>query len=353
MTALRQEGHMFTEQRFHAWFAGLATLADETPRRARSPRALCDAILTELTHSSWEPLAALARRMQPALLAPQDLPGGEAHEAANTEALGVIGDARQVLDTLAAQLSPLPPLPLVSLARLHHAIGTSVRFAPGERSSALIPAVGLGIGPIAGYPRTIERAPSPSPRWAIELLLGEHWRAAGLVRLALPWPGLIRLDALRHDPDDPDAAPILRAAALRGSAQALFDKLAHAASITARIANHLPGQRTTSRAPALFELLAGFGPLRSAQLECLLGATRLGVRSMLTALDGMGVHGRTTIAGTLLYSVSRGDPPAYAPSEPADGLAFSSKALAEYNASMDDIDRLLARTGTGLAEDEE
>jgi hypothetical protein len=75
IAALRQEGHAFTEQRFHAWFAGLATLADETPRRARPPRALCEAVLTELTHSSWEPLAELATRLQLALLAPQDFSG--------------------------------------------------------------------------------------------------------------------------------------------------------------------------------------------------------------------------------------------------------------------------------------
>ena len=48
IAALRQEGHAFTGQRFHAWFAGLVPLADATPRRARCPRALCDAMLTEL-----------------------------------------------------------------------------------------------------------------------------------------------------------------------------------------------------------------------------------------------------------------------------------------------------------------
>ena len=354
IAALRQEGHTFTEQRFHAWFAGLATLADETPRLARSPRALCDAILTELGHSSWEPLASLALRMQPALLAPQDFFGEDAHE----EALGVISDARQLLDTLAAQLSPLP---LASLARLHLAVGRSVRFAPGERTSAPIPPVGLGIGlgggpmrgPMAGRPLTIERAPSPSPRWAIELLFGQHWRAAGIVRFALPWPGLIRLDALRHDPEDPDAAPIIRAAALRASAQAMFDKLAHAAKISARIEDHLPGRRTTSRAPALFELLAGFGTMRSAQIESLLGATRLGVRSMLAALGGTGVLERTTVAGTLLYSVSRADRPVYIQSGPTDGIAFSSDALTEFDASMDNIEQLLARSGTDLDDAEE
>ena len=350
IAALRQEGHAFTEQRFHAWFAGLTTLSDETPRLARPPRALCDAILTELGHSSWEPLASLALRMQPALLAPQDILGEDAHE----EALGVISDARQLLDTLAAEQSPLP---LASLARLHLAVGRSIRFAPAERSSAPIPQVALGggpmRGPMTGRPLTIERAPSPSPRWAIELLFGEHWRAAGIVRFALPWPGLIRLDALRHDNDDPAAAPIIRAATLRDLAQALFGKLAHAAKVTARIAGPMPGRRATSRAPALFELLAGFGPLRSAQLESLLGATRLGVRSMLDTLDVMGVLEGTKVGGALLYSVSRADRPVYILSGPTDGFAFSSDALSEFDASMDNIEQLLARSGTDLADAEE
>ena len=36
IAALRQEGHAFTGQRFHAWFAGLVPLADATPRRGIS-----------------------------------------------------------------------------------------------------------------------------------------------------------------------------------------------------------------------------------------------------------------------------------------------------------------------------
>ncbi|MCX7283317.1 MAG: hypothetical protein NTX28_04595, partial [Novosphingobium sp.] len=45
VTALRQEGHAFTDLRFHAWFAGAATLSDEPSHAARPPKALCEAIL--------------------------------------------------------------------------------------------------------------------------------------------------------------------------------------------------------------------------------------------------------------------------------------------------------------------
>ena len=60
ITALRQEGHRFTDDRFHAWFAGVATLSDEPARTARPPRALCEAMLTELAHSSWNDLSEAA-----------------------------------------------------------------------------------------------------------------------------------------------------------------------------------------------------------------------------------------------------------------------------------------------------
>lgn len=70
VSALAGEGHEFTEHRFHAWFAGLATLSDEPALGKRDPRAICETILTELGHSSWHELADIAPRFKRALLAP-------------------------------------------------------------------------------------------------------------------------------------------------------------------------------------------------------------------------------------------------------------------------------------------
>jgi hypothetical protein len=87
VAVLRQEGHAFTDHRFHAWFAGVATLSDLPPRLGRPPRVLCEAVLTELTHSSWEVLAELAARFQAALLAPGDHIGNDlAAETARQDA---------------------------------------------------------------------------------------------------------------------------------------------------------------------------------------------------------------------------------------------------------------------------
>ncbi|MBV1691835.1 hypothetical protein KRR38_31905 [Novosphingobium sp. G106] len=340
ITALRQEGHSFTDQRFHAWCAGLATLSDAPPRHLRAPRAVCEAILTELAHSSWEPLAALAAKFSAALLAPQDhedsVPDAETGHAA---AHSLVTGARNLIEALEPS-----PLPLPALAQLHRAVAAHIRFAPPER--ALVP-ISLGAMRL-----TVERAALPSPRWALEMLWGEHWRAAGLLAHALPFPGLIRLDA-SPDAAGPGEARIIVAGALREVAQSLGGSLVKAGQLSRRIDDLQPGRRRTSRAPALLELLAGFGPLRSAQIETLLGATRLGVRTMLAALGDIGVLERTTLAGVCLYSVNLSAHPAPDVSEPAAGFAFSSAALGEYDAAMAGIEALLNRSGVPLADAEE
>ena len=130
VAVLRQEGHAFTDQRFHAWFAGVATLSDQPPRLGRSPRVLCEAVLTELTHSSWELLAELAARFQAALLAPGDHIGSDiADETACQDAYAIVVAARDLI----AELEP-SPLPLSALERLHRAVGEHVLFAPPERA---------------------------------------------------------------------------------------------------------------------------------------------------------------------------------------------------------------------------
>ncbi len=173
MAALRQEGHPFTEQRFHAWFAGLVTLSDQPPRLARPPRALCEALLTEMTHSSWEPLASLAARLLPALPAPQDLYADEAHE----EAHAVVTAARRLIESWGQDRSALP---FPALAILHHAVSQDVTFAPAERSSE--PAT-MGV-----RRRMVERTRAPSRRAGRSNCCGANNGAAQELS-ATPSPG--------------------------------------------------------------------------------------------------------------------------------------------------------------------
>ena len=93
----------------------------------------------------------------------------------------------------------------------------------------------------------------------------------------------------------------------------------------------------------LYGLLSGFGPLRSSQIEAVLGATRLGVRTMLAALSAEGDLGVETLSGVKLYSVTRTRAP-LAPSALSEEPGhFSSEALEDYDAALAQIDALLAR----------
>jgi hypothetical protein len=194
----------------------------------------------------------------------------------------------------------------------------------------------------------VERRPPPSPRWAIELVYGEHLHATGLLAAALPWPGLVRLDALGDafgDGDNPGLARIIRARALTDIAVDLVVRLQRANESAIRIAERLAGLRRSSRAPALAELLTGFGAMRSRQIEAALAVTRLGVRGMLATLGEADLVSRTSVLGSWLTSSARLDPGPALGVEPAESPAFSHEALADYDAANANIDRLLARMG--------
>ena len=100
----------------------------------------------------------------------------------------------------------------------------------------------------------------------------------------------------------------------------------------------------------LAELLAGFGALRSAQLETLLGVSRMGLRAIIGTLDKTGRLERTTLAGVHLYTINLEARAAGVALEPDANASFSSAALAEFDAAMADIDALLARSSINSAE---
>lgn len=341
VSALTQEGYAFTDQRFDAWFAGLVPLVDASERRPGGAptmpgRLLAVAILTELGHSSWRPLADAAHALRPALLASRDFADGHPHG----EALVCISEARALVDALGTKTTPLP---FTSLRRLHAAIAESTRFAPAERAPETITMVPIAMGTIKF---AVERRPPPSPRWAIELVVGEHLHATGLLAAALPLPGLVRLDALGDasgDRDEPGTARIIRARTLTDVAVELVIRLQRANESAIRIAERLAGLRRSSRAPALAELLTGFGAMRSRQIESALGVTRLGVRGMLATLGEADLISRTSVSGVWLTSSVRSDPTPPLRVDPVESSAFSDEALADYDAANATIDRLLSR----------
>lgn len=342
MSALTGEGHEFTEHRFHAWFAGLSTLSDEPALGKRDPRAICETMLTELGHSSWQDLAEIALRFKSALLAPSDLGGSEDHPGSDHSDIHTIIDGAR---SLVGQLPPSPD-PLADLSHLHRALGESVLFAPVQGHHQTLVLGQLNV--------TVERHPGPSPCWALDMVWGERWQKAGILTLALPFPGLIRLEAVTllasHDPSDSLDGRGRIAMALRDAAQHLQQDIVAAGVACDRIEALRTGRRASSKGPALLELLHGFGPLRSSQIENLLSVTRLGARSILCGLLESGFVARTKVCGVWLFGPTlptrQLDPVSH---DANGGFAFSAAAIGEYDASMADIDRLLARFGADNA----
>lgn len=324
MAALRQEGHCFTDLRFHAWFAGLVTLSDTPNRQTTPPRALCSAILTELTHSSWRHLRDVTTQILPALLAPQDLDVAQDHARIHA----VILEGRLLIEESARSVFQTP---FAWLESLHTKVCNSIRFAPSERQISA-----------ASSPLRLSAADnSPaSSSWAIELHCGDYLSTAGWLTPALPMVGLIRRDTLNET--DHEIARKKSAHALRETVEGLRQKFVEAARFSLFAQQRLSGQRSTSRAPVLVEFLAGFGPLRSKQIENVMGISRLGVRGMIKALESLHMIEHRTIVGSHLYSVSPSTTSSPVRSDGTGDSALSRGALDDFNASLARLDELLA-----------
>lgn len=316
--ALHQEGHAFAESRFNAWFAGLTTLTDEPAHTARPPKVVCEAILTELTHSTWGPLATAATQLRDALLAPHDHSDDDAHQDVHF----VIKEARQLVRENTAHRSPFTALASLRAAMLEHPA-----FTPSETASPLS---------LSGEARLLV-----SPLWAVDIFAGECLSAAGWLRPSLLLTGLIRREMLC--PSDPASADTMQANALEEAASHLNRQLLEAVHAEETIRRRLVDRRSTSRAPALLATLAGFGAMRSSQIERVLRLTRLGARTILRSLESDGLVERRTLAGAHLYS------PTLQPSTFRDYVSpplpsLTSAALDAFDVSLAEIDRLLGRS---------
>lgn len=327
MAALRQEGHGFTDARFFAWFAGLTPLCDETLNMARAPRAIAATLLGEIAHCPWEPLGVCANRFGEALSAFGTPHDRETREAVQTS----LDEARRLVTSLRPA-----PLPFSALASLHEMVGQSLSFAPVERAIETLRIDNLSL--------IVERPRPPAPCWPIEILFGTYLHQTGALPVALPLTSLIRHDALRPTEDrNPPMVAIAQAQALRDSLIVITDVARHARFSLTQSSKSLKGQRSNSRTPHLWALLEGFGPLRSSQIEHLLGVTRLGVRGILVSLAKTEALDVQIINGVKLYSLTMHRPAHSLPSAAEQPLQFSKETLDDYDASLARIDALLAR----------
>ncbi|PNU03406.1 hypothetical protein A8V01_06725 [Novosphingobium guangzhouense] len=131
--------------------------------------------------------------------------------------------------------------------------------------------------------------------------------------------------------------------AMREVMERMTEWLTDAARLAAFAHQPVHGRRANSRAPTIMELLAGFGPLRSRQMETALGATRVGVAGMIASWDTVGAISRTTISGSHLLSLRTPATETTQDAPPHSDAAFSAEALDDYNASLEAIDRLLSQ----------
>lgn len=103
--------------------------------------------------------------------------------------------------------------------------------------------------------------------------------------------------------------------------------------------------RSNSRAPLLYTLLAGFGPLRPGQIERALHLSKNGARELVKSLKTAGLaeierhRGQVLIRASLAGGTGR-------ETDPGVDLSpvLSAESLAEFDDAMAAIDRLLARS---------
>ncbi|SLJ99950.1 hypothetical protein SAMN06295987_103203 [Novosphingobium mathurense] len=345
VTALRQEGHSFTDERFFDWFAGLSTLSDVSAHKLRPPRALCQAILTEFRHNPWSHLAEASERMARAFLAPVDLERNEGHEDTNA----LLAEARLVVDAIEPCDTDLPFTPV---SALFSAARKSLRFARQERGIELIK------GPRSAV--AVEVNEQTHSRWALDILSGNYLAPKHGLPISAPLPGLLTFATEHNDPFDDDMPSIARPSgsnresliALRDALWSLDRRLLDAIRDAHCIADKLQNRRSNGRAGDVAFYLAGFGILRGVQIERVIGASRLGVRTIMSTLVQAGlVEGETSRnAATMFRFAPREVNHPHAAQDPED-FAFSSQAIDEFQSSMDAIDELLRRTSRSQSED--
>ena len=332
LSALVQAGFADAEHRFDAWFAGLDRAPQETPLTACSATALVRALLAELGHHPWEPLARTAQTIATAARFGADRPA-HAEDALGDDALAKAADL-----TKQASMNDDSALPFTGLARLSALLRADPLFAPVERTVRSFS--------FSGREVAIEQAAPRTPLWAVDAALGRVLSACGTWRLPLPCPGAVTAQALQPQLW-PGERALLAAHSLHASAVRLSDLVADARRRTGIMRDHLGHLRASARAPRVWSLLAAFAPLGLDQMAAAFGVSRRGTYAIGDALIAARLARRESVKGKVLLVAEepRGD----RRSEPeSEASALPRPALAEFDAAMVEIDRLLARSSGQL-----
>jgi hypothetical protein len=332
--ALAHSGFPGGDVWFSSWFSGLEPVPGVTTHAAAPASLVAETLLSELSLSHWGPLADAATQIRAAArFDPGDRRGMTSclPAFAIEEAARLAGSVENEIDVV---------WPLAALDRLHSAAAASQHFAPPERERQLLA--------LPSGPKALEQAMTATPLWALDLVAGAMIAHDNQASRPLPCPGAVRAEALKAH-WWPRERAILVAEAAQSTAQKLTGMLDTAYRTVNEMQMPAARLRSTSRAPGLYRLLSGFGPLRPIQIEKALAVSKNGVRDLVAALVKAGLAEMTSHRSQALV---RALPPPHRIAQPVvpavEPAAITDDKFAEFDAAMADIDRLLARSNAPI-----
>jgi hypothetical protein len=295
--SLAAAGYLFTDVAFEAWISRAGGPPQGGPGAAAPAPAIAAAVLSELRASKWPALAEaadlvwraaphLGRGGQGRTINDANLERGEAREegqgAWHCDGLGgVIRTALAALsgsDVTAAEHDEAPLSVLAErLAKL------PALFAPIERGAAVVE---TDTGLVA-----VPMATQQSQGWALGLVVGEIFVDLGMMRRPLPFAGAIAAQVLRID-CELEVGLLRLASDIGQGAHELLGELETARRLVSRAEAALVDARSTSRAPAVFALVAGLGLVTRGEVCDGFKMTAAGADGVLAKLLSAGLIAR-------------------------------------------------------------
>ena len=346
--SLAAAGYLFTDAAFEGWISRAGGPPQGGPGTAAPAPAIAAAVLSELRSSKWPALteaADLVSRAAPHLGSggrgtdvgapgPEDRQALEEGQGAwHCDGLGgVIVAARAVLfdgDMAAAEHDEAPLSVLAErLAKV------PALFAPIERGAAVIE---TDTGPVA-----VPLAMQQSQGWALGLVVGEMFVDLGVMRRPLPFAGAIAPQVLTGDGDS-DVRRLRLASDIGQGAHEMLGDLETARRLVSRAEAALVDARSTSRAPAVFALIAGLGLVTRGQVCDGCKMTAAGADGVLAKLLAAGlIVRRPGRAGGFCPVADSGV--ARSNSTVRETYLQNTTDVDELDVAMADLDRLLARS---------
>jgi hypothetical protein len=344
--SLAAAGYLFTDATFEGWISRAGGPPQGGPGTAAPAPAIAAAVLSELRASRWPALAEAADLVSRA--ASHLGRGGRSTDVgapnpADCEALeegqgaghcdglgGVIAAARAVLIDGAATAAEHDEAPLSVLAE--RLAKVPALFAPIERGTAVIE---TDTGPVA-----VPLATQQSQGWMLGLVVGEMFVELAIMRRPLPFAGVIVPQVLRND-CEPEDRLLLLATDIGQAAHDLLGDLEAARRMLSRAEAALSDARSTSRAPAVFALIAGLGLVTRGEVCDGCKMTAAGADGVLAKLLAAGLIARRPgRAGGFCVAAVAGDALGGGSRPVFDARVASG--VEELDAAMADLDRLLA-----------